>query len=134
MSFKHPKQVCVAVILSILLLSTPVTFSNFNAYAQSTKLIVSATLDPAQQNHFFGPQIVQIIIDDPGARDPDRSTGALTVKGTAMQRVHLTNGLWYSFIAEDDSFLVFLDIMTDGARDNIIAVSDPDDADNRNTI
>ncbi|MGH9877290.1 MAG: hypothetical protein ACRD5H_06595, partial [Nitrososphaerales archaeon] len=48
--------------------------------------------------------------------------------------VHLTNGLWYSFIAEDDSFLVFLDIMTDGARDNIIAVSDPDDADNRNTI
>jgi hypothetical protein len=134
MNFKHPEKVCVAIILSILLLLTPVTFSDFNAYGQSTKLIVSAAQDPAQQNHFFGPQIVQIIIDDPGARDPDRSTGALTVRGTAMQRVHLTNGLWYSFIAEDDSFLVFLDIMTDGARDNIIAVSDPDDADNRNTI
>jgi hypothetical protein len=134
MNFKLPKQVCVAVILCTLLISTPVTFSNFNAYAQSTKLIVSAAQDPAQQNHFFGPQIVQIIIDDPGARDPDRSTGALTVKGMSMQRVHLTNGLWYSFIAEDDSFLVFLDIMTDGARDNIIAVSDPDDADNRNAI
>jgi len=137
MSCKHAKQVCIATLLTVLLVSNPITFQNFpvdKAYAQSTKLIVSAAQDPAQQNHFFGPQIVQITIDDPGARNPDTSTGALTVKGMPTQRVHLTDSLWYTFIAEDDSFLVFLDVMTDGSRDGVIAVSDADDADNRNAV
>ena len=137
MSCKHAKQAGIATIVIVLLVSNPVTFQNFlteEAHAQSVKLIVSAAQDPAQQNHFFGPQIVQIIIDDPGARDPDTSTSGLSVRGMPMQRVHLADGLWYAFIAEDDSFLVFLDVMTDSSRNGIIAVSDPDDADNRNTI
>lgn len=136
MNCKYSKHVGIAAIITVLLASNPVIFQSLpeHAYAQSTKLIVSAAQDPAQQNHFFGPQIVQIIIDDPGARDPDRGTSGLTVNGLPAQRVHLTDGLWYTFIAEDDSFLVFLDVMTDGKKDNIIAVSDADDADNRNAI
>jgi len=137
MSCKHVKQAGIATIVIVLLVSNPVTLQNFlteEAHAQSVKLIVSAAQDPSLQNHFFGPQIVQIIIDDPGARNPDTSTSGLSVRGMPMQRVHLADGLWYAFIAEDDSFLVFLDVMTDGSRNGIIAVSDPDDADNRNTI
>ncbi|MEM2760907.1 MAG: hypothetical protein QXW73_09000, partial [Nitrososphaerales archaeon] len=80
------------------------------------------------------PQIVQIVIDDPNARNPDTNTGGLIVKGQQMQRVHLSDGRWYAFIAERDSFLLLLDMITDGVRDNRIAVSNPDDADNRNTI
>lgn len=131
------KQVCIASVLIFLIASTPLTLQNLSikdANAQSVKLIISAAQDPAQNNHFFGPQIVQIVIDDPGARDPDESTSGLFVKSFPTQRVHLTDGLWYTFIAEDDSFLTFLDVMTDGTRNNIIAVSNSDDADNRNTV
>jgi hypothetical protein len=105
-----------------------------DADAQSVRLVVSAAQDPAQQSHFFGAQIVQIVIDDPGARDPDKSTSGLIVKGVNTPRVHLGDGQWYSFMAEDDSFLVLLDVLTDGVRDSIISVSNLDDADNRNTL
>ncbi|MGH9909829.1 MAG: hypothetical protein ACRD32_04245, partial [Nitrososphaerales archaeon] len=129
------KYVSIASILIVLLLSNPMTFYTVkDADAQQTQLIVSAAQDAAQNNTFFGPQIVQIVIDDPGARDIDKSTGGLLVKGQQMQRVHLADGRWYSFIAEKDSFLLFLDLMTDGVRDNRISVSNLDDADNRNTV
>lgn len=130
------KSAAVAsVMIIVLLLSNPMTFYTIkDADAQQAQLIVSAAQDPAQNNTFFGPQIVQIVIDDPGARDFDKSTGGLLVKGQQMQRVHLADGRWYSFIAEKDSFLLFLDMMTDGVRDSRISVSNPDDADNRNTV
>lgn len=129
------KYAAIASILIVLLLSNPMTFYTIkDADAQQVQLIVSAAQDPAQNNTFFGPQIVQIVIDDPGARDPDKSTSGLLVKGQQMQRVHLADGRWYSFIAEKDSFLLFLDLMTDGVRDNRISVSNLDDADNRNTV
>jgi hypothetical protein len=129
------KKISIICVTILLLISNPLPLQNSDkAFAQSVKLIVSAAQDPAQQNHFFGPQIVQITIDDPGARDPDTSTSGLFVRGLATQRVHLADGQWYAFIADDDSFLVFLDVITDGSRDGIIAVSDGDDADNRNTI
>ncbi|MFQ5969700.1 MAG: hypothetical protein ACE5J2_04325 [Nitrososphaerales archaeon] len=131
------RQVCVPSILIFLISSTPLTLQNLSikdSHAQSVKLTISTSQDPTQNNHFFGPQIVQIVIDDPGARDPDQSTSGLFVKSFPTQRVHLTNGLWHTFIAEDDSFLTFLDVMTDGIRDNRISVSNSDDTDNRNTV
>jgi len=128
------KYEAIASILSLLLLSNPSVFYAPEVNAQSVTLFVSAAEDPGQNKTFFGPQIVQITIDDPGARDSDSNTGGLVVKGEQMQRVHLSDGRWYSFIAEKNSFLLFLDIMTDGVRDNNIAISNADDADNRNTI
>ncbi|MEM2759659.1 MAG: hypothetical protein QXW73_02580, partial [Nitrososphaerales archaeon] len=83
---------------------------------------VSAAERPQFQNHFFGPQIVQVVIDDPGATDPDESTVGLQVKGVTVPRVHLQDGLWYHYFAEQAAFLIFLDVMTDGIRDNNIAV------------
>lgn len=133
---KHSKikYACITSVLFTILLSNPLTFYTVDVNAQQVSLIVSAAQDPAQNNTFFGPQIIQIVIDDPNARDSDANTGGLVVKGEQTQRVHLADGRWYSFIAARSSFLLFLDVMTDGVRDNKIAVSNVDDADNRNAI
>ena len=130
----NTKRGFVVIILVISFLSHPMILYPVSVDAQQVSLIVSAAEDPEQNNTFFGPQIVQIVINDINAKDSDTNTGSLTVKGKSMQRVHLTDGQWYSFIAERDSFLIFLDIMTDGTGDNKIAVSDTDEADNRNTV
>lgn len=114
------KIVISSVLLAILLTSIPLPY---DVQAQSLRLIVSAAQNPEFNNHFFGPQIVQVIIDDPGARDPDRSTAGLQVKGTSVPRVHLTDGLWYHFFAQENTFGIFMDVMTDGVRDNRIAVT-----------
>ncbi|MEM2759347.1 MAG: hypothetical protein QXW73_00965 [Nitrososphaerales archaeon] len=90
--------------------------------AQGLQLRVSAAERPQFQNHFFGPQIVQVVIDDPGATDPDESTVGLQVKGTTVPRVHLQDGLWYHYFAEENTFGIFMDVMTDGIRDNRISV------------
>ena len=128
------KYVFVASLMVVLLLSNPSTFYTVDVDAQQVRLSVSVAEDTDQNNTFFGPQIVQIVIDDSSATNADTNTGSLIVQGQSMQRVHLTDGKWYSFIAEKDSFLLFLDIMTDGVRDNKISVSDTDDADNRNKV
>jgi hypothetical protein len=99
------------------------------AEAQALQLRVSAAERMQFQNHFFGPQIVQVVIDDPGATDPDESTVGLQVKGTTVPRVHLSDGLWYHFFAEADAFGLFMDVMTDGVRDNRIAVTSQGPAD-----
>lgn len=128
------KFVSTIAILLVFLSVNPLPFYAVDVHAQQVTIIVSAAQDPGQNNTFFGPQIVQMIIDDPGARNPDTSTGGLVVMGQSMQRVHLADGRWYAFTASQDPFLLWLDVMTDGIRDNRISVSKLDDADNRNTV
>lgn len=118
----------------LLLVANPALYLINDAGAQTAQLIVSAAQDPLQNNHFFGPQIVQIVVDDASARDSDTSTSGLSVNGASMPRVHLSNGLWYAYVAEDDSFLALLDLLTDGVVNNVIAVSSADDADNTNSV
>lgn len=91
--------------------------------AQGLSLRVSASERPEFENHFFGAQIVQIVIEDPGATDPDESTVGLVVLGVTTPRVHLSDGLWYSYVAEDQGFSILLDVLTDGTRNNSISVS-----------
>jgi hypothetical protein len=100
------------------------TFPNLmpEAEAQGLQLRVSAAEFPQYENHFFGPNIVEIVIDDPGATDNDESTVGLQVRGETVPRVHLSDGLWYQYTAEEDFFGIYLDLMTDGFRDNRIAV------------
>ncbi len=137
MNRKDAAKAWIVTFLVVSLLSNPILLpapDKGGAYAQGVTLRVSAAQDPAQQNHFFGPQIVQITIDDPGARNPDSSTSGLSVKGESMERVHLADGMWYALIAERSAFLLFLDLVTDGSRDGSIAVSDADDSDNSNSV
>ncbi|MEM3099522.1 MAG: hypothetical protein QXU32_12555, partial [Nitrososphaerales archaeon] len=69
-----------SIALSVILVTS--TFTILGAFtlmpreaeAQGLQLRVSAAERPQFQNHFFGPQIVQVVIDDPGATDPDEST------------------------------------------------------------
>jgi len=123
------KKISAITVFAILAASTftivgALPFFNVQqAEAQGLQLRVSAAENPAFENHFFGAQIVQIVIDDPGATDPDESTVGLVVLGTTTPRVHLSDGLWYTFVAEDQGFSILADVLTDGLRDNRIAVS-----------
>jgi len=121
-----------SIALSIILLTSSITI--FGAFiffplqeveAQGLELRVSGTEFPQYENHFYGAQIIEIIIDDPGATDPDESTIGLQVRGENVPNVHLADGLWYQYTAEEDFFGIYLDLLTDGVRDNNIAIRDP---------
>ena len=68
----------------------------------------------------------------PTATDPDESTIGLQVRGENVPKVHLSDGLWYHYVAEEDFFSIYLDISTDGVRDNNIAVQNPNPGPDRN--
>jgi hypothetical protein len=130
MQMEHKKILSIAIFAilatsSFTMLGAFTFFPVQQAEAQGLQLRVSAAQNPQFQNHFFGPAIIQVIIDDPGATDPDDSTVGLRVRGVDVGRVHLTDGLWYHFFAEEDSFGILMDVMTDGVRDNIIFVANP---------
>jgi hypothetical protein len=127
-----------SIALSILLLTSSITiFGAFiffpvqEAEAQAIQLRVSGAEFPQWENHFYGPQIQQIVINHPTATDPDESTIGLQVRGENVPKVHLSDGLWYHYVAEEDFFSIYLDISTDGVRDNNIAVQDPNPAPGR---
>ncbi len=116
--------IIIAMLMSAnLFIITGISLFSQRAEAQTLQLRVSAAERLGFENHFFGSQIVQIIIDDPGATDPDESTVGLVVNGFNNPKVHLSDGLWYTFIAEDQGFAILIDVLTDGIRDNSIRVS-----------
>jgi hypothetical protein len=122
---RYSKNLLTILLLTII--GSNIVYGSFlnipETKAQGLQLRVSAAEKPEFENHFFGAQIVQIVIDDPGATDPDESTVGLIVLGATTPRVHLSDGLWYSYVAEDQGFGILMDVMTDGLRDNMIAVS-----------
>ncbi len=113
----------VVIILIIVSSSAASSITFTGAQAQALQLIVSAAQNSTFQNHFFGPQIVSVINSDPGATRPDSTTVGETVKGTELKRVHLKDGLWYSFIASSNEFFRLADVLSDGKQDSIIRVS-----------
>jgi hypothetical protein len=128
MEYKKSLGIAMFAILAASSFTFLGAFPLFNvqeAEAQGLQLRVSAAEKPEFENHFFGAQIVQIVIDDPGATDPDESTVGLIVLGATTPRVHLSDGLWYSYVAEDQGFGILMDVLTDGARDNNIDISKP---------
>ncbi|MFQ5920633.1 MAG: hypothetical protein ACE5JV_01285 [Nitrososphaerales archaeon] len=74
--------------------------------AQRASLSVSAAESGGK---FFGPQIVQIVIDSPGLRNPDTTAASLVVKGTSIPLVHLTDSRWYAFVADRNRFTTLAD-------------------------
>ncbi len=69
--------------------------------AQQASLMVSAAETGGK---FFGPQIVQVVVDSAGLRDPDSSPGSLLVNSASVPLVHLGDGRWYAFFADRDTF------------------------------
>ncbi|MFQ5969957.1 MAG: hypothetical protein ACE5J2_05640 [Nitrososphaerales archaeon] len=87
----------VAVVLTLSISNNGLQLAD----GQSATLSVSAAETGGK---FFGPQIVQIVIDGSGTRDPDTSPGALLVNGVNVPLVHLTDSRWYAFVADQDTF------------------------------
>ncbi|MFQ5940845.1 MAG: hypothetical protein ACE5KA_04010 [Nitrososphaerales archaeon] len=83
-----------------LLLLTPTSLSLNNANAQQVSLSVSA----AGIGKFFGPQIVQVVVEGPGIRDSNTSTASLIVHGQNVPLVHLADSRWYAFFADANTF------------------------------
>ncbi len=86
-------------IIAVLILS----ISNLSFQpvgAQQASLSVST----GAGGKFFGPQIVEVVVDSPGLRDPNTSAGGLIVNGVNVPLVHLTNSGWYAFIADRSTF------------------------------
>lgn len=70
---------------------------------------VSMSVSAAGTGKFFGPQIIQIVIEGSGIAEPDTSPGALLVNGVNVPLVHLTNSVWYAFVADQDTFTTLAD-------------------------
>ena len=70
------------------------------AVAQTGMLSVSATAAPG--NSFGGPQIIEIVVDDPSRSDiADRITlSGVTVDGTDVTMRQADTGKWYAYVAD----------------------------------
>jgi len=94
----------IGFIIAVLTLSISSTAFQF-VDAQQASMSVSA----AETGKFFGPQIVQIIIEGSGIAEPNTSPGALVVNGVNVPLVHLTDSRWYAFVADQDTFTTIAD-------------------------
>jgi len=72
-----------------------------SADAQQVTLSVSAKDTGGE---FFGPQIVQVIVEGPNIRNADTSTASLLVNGQNVPLVHLADSRWYAFFADGRTF------------------------------
>ena len=72
------------------------------AIAQTGMLSVSATAAP--DNSFGGPQVIQIVVDDPSRSDisGEISSPDVTVDGTSVTMTQADTGKWYAYVASED--------------------------------
>ena len=75
------------------------------AAAQGMELSVSATASPHGTNTFGGPQVIEIVVDDP---EKDETTGNpandVNVNGEDLSMVQAATGKWYTYIVVKSAF------------------------------
>ncbi|MGH9910352.1 MAG: hypothetical protein ACRD32_06895, partial [Nitrososphaerales archaeon] len=99
---KHAFSGLIFSVLAFMLLTTTTNLSLAgDVYAQQTTLSVSAKDTGGK---FFGPQIVEIVVEGPGIRNPDTNPGSVLVNGANVPLVHLSDGRWYAFFADSNTF------------------------------
>lgn len=91
-------KLLASLILTLTLLVTNVPL---NVNAQAITLSVSA-MDTGGK--FFGPQIVQVVVDGPSIRNPDANAAPLVIRGETVPLVQLSDGRWYAFFANANAF------------------------------
>ena len=69
------------------------------AVAQST----SRTLSVSATGSFGGPQVIEIIVDDPNLADSDSPSPTVKINEKAVEMRQAATGKWYAYVA-DDSF------------------------------
>ena len=72
------------------------------AIAQTGMLSVSATAAPG--NSFGGPQVIEIVVDDPSKSELNAETGRLdvTIDGEDVKMAQATTGKWYAYVASQE--------------------------------
>ena len=82
------------------------------AIAQTGMLSVSATAAP--DNSFGGPQVIQIVVDDPSRSEIGTSISQpdVTVDGTGVTMTQADTGKWYAYVASVDLSLALTDLIT----------------------
>ncbi len=93
------------ILLALLLLTTNLSLNH--ADADQITLSVSAK---DTGGDFFGPQIVQVIVEGPGIRDANTMPGSLIVNGVNLPLVHLTDSRWYAFFADGSRFTTLANV------------------------
>ena len=73
------------------------------AVAQTGMLSVSATAAPG--NSFGGPQIIEIVVDDPARSDLDNkiSSPDVTIDGKRVSMTQADTGKWYAYVADESA-------------------------------
>ncbi len=72
-----------------------------SASAANANLFVSAE-NSQFQNHFSGPQIVEVVVIDSDIKDTDKGKGEpdLTINGAKLRMLQGTDGNWYGYFAD----------------------------------
>ena len=75
------------------------------AIAQTGMLSVSATAAPG--NSFGGPQIIEIVVDDPSRSDLEATISSpdVTMDGDSVKMVQADTGKWYAYVASASGVL-----------------------------
>ncbi len=71
------------------------------AHAANPDLFVSAE-SSVFENYMSGPQVIEVIVSDPGLTDTDEAKGepTVTVGGDELRMVQGTDGKWYAYFAD----------------------------------
>ena len=67
----------------------------------SGRMMISAE-NPTFENHFAGPQIVEVSVMDPDNMDTDKAMTEpdVTVNGNRLRMIQATDGIWYGYFAD----------------------------------
>ncbi len=93
----------LASSLIVILLSTPLSLLNIQAYSDHPDLFVSAE-NSFFENHFSGAMVVEVIVKDSNINPIDQQQGEpqVTLNGKQLRMVQGSSGNWYAFFANVD--------------------------------
>ena len=72
-----------------------------SAYADHTPNLYVSAENSQFDNTFAGPQVVEVVVNDPNLRETDESEGepTVTINGNKLRMVQSTEGVWYGYFA-----------------------------------
>ncbi len=93
----------MAYSLIILLLATPLSAINVDAYSDHPDLFVSAE-NSLFENHFSGAMVIEVIVRNSNINSIDQQLGepTVTLNGKQLRMVQGSSGDWYAFFANVD--------------------------------
>ena len=97
-------QKATSILLMAIMVAGGLTFAaphTVPAMAQSNPNLIVSAENPAFNNYFSGPQVVEVVIIDPDIDETNESKGApdVTLNGKTLSMVQATDGKWYAYFA-----------------------------------